>query len=153
MATETIDHSTLAEWVSAGTVECAHAIAQLGGWSLRVKHEGLEMALAATRSKKVRTFRKLDSLVTYLHEMGIHHLAVDATQYDKTEIQTRTRPDQSEAMRKTHEAAEYDRWFRARVDQSLLLADDPATKWVSHETVQANIEKQRESLEARLRKS
>jgi hypothetical protein len=152
MSTETIDHCTLAEWVSEGTVDCAHAIAQLGGWSLSVTHQGLERPLAATRSKKVRTFRKLDSLVSYLHEMGIHHLEVDATQFEKIEIQTRTRPDQSEAMRKAHEAAEYDRWFRARVEKGLLQAEDPATEWLSNETVQANMQKQREVLETRLRK-
>jgi len=153
MAKETIDHSTLAEWVSTGAIDGAHAVAQLGGWSVLVKSGVLERPLAATRSKKVRTFRKLDSLVTYLHDLGIHHLEVDATQYEKVGVQTRARPDQSEAMRKTHEAAEYDRWFRARVEQSLLVADDPATKWISHETVQASMQKQREALEARLRKS
>ena len=33
-------------------------------------------------------------------------------------------------MRQTHQAAAYDKWFRAEVQQGIQEADDPAMQWV-----------------------
>jgi hypothetical protein len=149
MATETIDHNTLSRLVEAGAVRGAHVIAQIGGWGVLIKYGMLERPLAATRSKKVRTFRKLETLVTYLKEIGISRFDVDAAQFDPDTIQTRKRPDRAEALRKAHEAADHDKWFREQVEQGLKEADDPNTVWISHEQVVADMRQQRAALLAR----
>lgn len=146
MTAETIDHNTLLHLVEAGTVHGAHVFAQAGGWGILIKYGMLERPLAATRSKKIRTFRRLETLVAYLKEIGIGQFDVDATQYNPATIQTRKRPDRAEAMRNTHEAAEHDRWFKKQVEQALQEADDPNTLWIPHEVVRADMQRQREAL-------
>lgn len=37
------------------------------------------------------------------------------------------------------EAEAYDRWFRAKVEHSLQLADDPNTRRISHDEVMAEM--------------
>jgi hypothetical protein len=138
MTAETIDHNTLSRLVEAGAVRGAHVIGQVGGWGVMIKYGMLERPLSATRSKKIRTFKKLETLVAYLKEIGISRFDVDATQYDPSTVQTYTRPDRAEAMRHAREAIEYDRWFRGEVEKALIEADDPNTQWVSHEEVTAS---------------
>lgn len=138
MSTETIDHNTLSRLVEAGAVRDAHVIGQVGGWGILIKYGMLERPLATTRSKKVRTFKKLETLVAYLKGIGISRFDVDAAQYDPATVQTYTRPDRAEAMRKAREAIEYDQWFRGEVEKALIEADDPNTQWISHEEVTAS---------------
>lgn len=149
MSAETIDHNTLSRLVEAGAVRGAHVIGQMGGWGVMIKYGMLERPLSATRSKKIRTFKKLETLVAYLKEIGISRFDVDATQYDPATVQTYTRPDRAEAMRKAHEAVEHDKWFREQVELGLKEADDPNAVWVPHEEVVADMQRQRESLLAR----
>jgi len=149
--TITIDHNTLSRLVEAGAVRGAHVIGQTGGWGVMIKYGMLERPLSATRSKKIRTFKKLETLVAYLKEIGISRFDVDATQYDPATVQTYTRPDRAEAMRQAHEAVEHDKWFRQQVAQALQEADDPATVWIPHDEAKADMQRQRESLLARTR--
>ncbi|MGZ4953961.1 MAG: hypothetical protein ACXV79_02575 [Methylobacter sp.] len=150
MSAETIDHNTLSRLVEAGAVRGAHVIGQTGGWGVMIKYGMLERPLAATRSKKIRTFKKLETLVAYLKEIGISRFDVDATQYDPATVQTYTRPDRAEVMRKAHEAVEHDKWFREQVELGLKEADDPNAVWVSHDVVEGDMQRQRESLLVRL---
>jgi hypothetical protein len=151
MTTETIDHNTLSRLVEAGAVRGAHVIGQAGGWGVMIKYGMLERPLSATRSKKIRTFKKLETLVAYLKEIGISRFDVDASQYDPATVQTYTRPDRAEAMRQAHEAVEHDKWFRQQVALGLKEADDPATVWTPHDVAKADMQQQRERLLARTR--
>jgi hypothetical protein len=153
MSAETIDHNTLTRLVEAGAVRGAHVIGQVGGWAILIKYGMLERALATTRSKKIRTFKKLETLVTYLKTIGISQFDVDAAQYDPATVQTYTRPDRVAAMRQAQEAMEYDKWFRAQVEQGLQEADDPETVWIPHDEAKAAMQRQREDLLARLGKT
>ena len=122
MAAETIDHGTLSRLVEAGAVRGACIVGQRGGWAVLVKYGMTERALAAQRSRQVRLFRKFETLVSYLKTIGIARFDVDAVNYDpKTTSMTR-RPDRSEALKRAHEAAAYDVWFREQVQTSI---DDP----------------------------
>jgi hypothetical protein len=143
--TITIDHNTLSRLVEAGAVRGAHVIGQVGGWGVMIKYGMLERPLSATRSKKIRTFKKLETLVAYLKDIGISRFDVDAT------VQTYTRPDRAEAMRQAHEAVEHDQWFREQVGKALQEADDPAAVWIPHDTAKADMQRQRERLLARTR--
>lgn len=146
MATSnTIDHSTLSHLVDAGAVRAAHAVGQAGGWAVVVKCGTKESALAATKSKQVRLFKKLDKLVEYLMGLGISHFDVDTGNYDPGSLKTYTRPDRSAALKQAHEAAAYDTWFRSKVQESL---DDPRPA-ISHEQVKAEWEAERAELLAR----
>ncbi|EKL3070494.1 hypothetical protein QCL02_003315 [Shigella dysenteriae] len=76
---ETITHPTLVQLVAAGAVRVVIAVGQPGGWTLLVRYGLAERALAAQRSKQLRVFRKLDTLVLYLQQIGVCRFEVDAT--------------------------------------------------------------------------
>ena len=149
MAAETIDHSTLTELVEAGALRGAHVVGQPGGWSLRVKYGAAERALAAQRSRQVRVFRRIETLVSYLKDVGIEHFDVDAADYQAEG--GKTRPDRAEAMRRAHEAAAHDKWFRDQIEEAIKEADDPNTEWVPHEVVKQDMARQRAEFLARIK--
>lgn len=136
MTPETIDHSTLSRLVEAGAVRGAHILGQRGGWAVLVKYGTHERPLAAQRSGQVRIFRKFETLVNYLREIGIARFDVDAANYDAAVLNSAQRPDRAEALRRAHAAAAHDTWFRAQVEQALIKADDPETQWVTNEEVE-----------------
>jgi predicted transcriptional regulator len=48
---------------------------------------------------------------------------------------------------------DYDAWFIAEMEEGLREADDPNTVWIPHEEVKADMERQRQSLLARMKAS
>lgn len=122
MATETIDHTTLHRLVEAGAVRTAHVVGTSGGWALTVKFGLNERPLAAQRSRQIRLFKKLETLVSYLKDVGIAQFDVDASNYSPEGQNRSTRPDRSVALKRAHEAVAYDTWFREQVQASI---DDP----------------------------
>ena len=151
MAADTIDHGTLAELVEAGAVRGAHVVGQPGGWSLRVNYGAAERTLAAQRSRQARIFRRMEALVSYLKDVGIERFDVDAADYEPEGGKAHARPDRAEAMRRAHEAAAHDRWFREQVEEAIKEADDPNTEWVPHEVVKQDMARQRAELLARIK--
>jgi hypothetical protein len=119
MTVETIDHTTLSRLVEAGAVRGAHVIGQQGGWALIVKYGMTERPLAAQRSRQVRMFRKLETLVSYLKDVGIGRFDVDAINYGPDSPASQKRPDRSAALKHAHAAAAYDTWFRAQIQASI----------------------------------
>lgn len=119
---ETIDHTTLSHLVEAGAVRDAHIIGQPGGWAVMVKYGKHERALATQRSRQVRIFRRFETLVSYLKNVGLSQFDVDATNYDQDSATVAKRPDRAKALKKAHEAAAYATWFRAQVQEAI---DDP----------------------------
>ena len=73
---KTITHPTLVQLVAAGAVRVVVAVGQPGGWTLLVRY-----GLAAQRSKQLRVFRKLDTLVLYLQQIGVSRFEVDAAKF------------------------------------------------------------------------
>lgn len=120
MATsETIDHQTLMRLVEAGAVHGATVIGQPGGWGVVVQYGMTERAIAAKRGP-VRVWRRFETLAGYLKDMGLYRYQVDAVNYTPESLREPTpkRPDASERMRRAHEAAAYEEWFRGRVEAS-----------------------------------
>lgn len=116
---QTIDHTTLARLVEAGAVRGADVIGHPSGWGVVIKYGMTERALAARRGA-VRTFRKFETLVAYLKEMGISHYNVNAADFDPQAMKSaRVRPDASERMRSAFEAKAHTDWVREKVAQSL----------------------------------
>lgn len=146
MNKNTVDTAMARRLVDAMAIRGASIIGQPGGWSVMLKLGMTEKALSAQRTDKPRTWRSLDRCVDYLkNEL---HLArfdlLDATQHSDVELAGKSRNDASERMRQTHQAAAYDKWFRAEVQQGIKEADDPATQWVSNDTVMDESAKRRE---------
>jgi hypothetical protein len=139
MTTETIDHGTLTRLVEAGAIRAAHVIGQAGGWALSVKYGMAERFLAAQRTGKLRLFRKLETVMAYLKALGISRFEVDASGYDAEQAKTHhKRPDRAEALKRAHEAAAHDVWFRDQVQQALDAADRPDAVFIPHEQVKAS---------------
>ena len=135
MTTGTIDHATFAKLAEAGAVRSAHIVGQPGGWGVLVKDGKTERALAAQRSRQVRIFRKFETLVGYLKGVGIARFDVDAARWDAVSSTSRTRPDASEAMKKAHQAAAYDKWLKAEIQAAI---DDPRPS-IGHDQVMKNV--------------
>lgn len=146
MTTETIDHSTFAKLAEAGAVRSAHIVGQPGGWGILVKYGMTERALKAQRSQQVRIFRKFETLVGYLKGVGIVRFDVDAANWDTDSLTARTRPDASEAMKKAHEAAAYDKWLKAEVQEAI----DDTSPTIPHEEVKKHFASKREALRQRI---
>lgn len=143
MATETIDHTTLTRLAEAGAVRSAHVVGQAGGWGILVKYGMTERALAAQRSHQVRIFRKFETLVSYLKGVGIARFDVDAANFDADSLKTtRSRPDQSEALKRAHEAAAHSKWLKEQVQAAI---DDPRPS-IEHDQVMKNLDAKLESL-------
>ena len=137
MNTETIDHTTLSRLAEAGAVRSAHIIGQNGGWGILVKYGMTERALAAQRSHQVRIFKKFETLVSYLKGVGIARFDVDAANYDPVSLKSaRSRPDRSEAMKSAHQAAAYDKWLKAEIQEAI----DDTSPTIPHAQVMADIQ-------------
>lgn len=134
---DTIDHATLSRLVEAGAVHGAHVVGQPGGWAVMVKYGMQERPLATQRSRQVRVFRRFETLVSYLKDVGLSQFDVDAANYDQNSATAPKRPDRAEALKQAHEAAAYDKWFREQVQASI---DDPRPS-VSNEEANAHMER------------
>ncbi|WP_340611432.1 hypothetical protein [Xenorhabdus bharatensis] len=146
MAIETIDHSTLYRLVEAGVVSEAQVVSTLGGWVVTVKYGMTECSLAAQRSRQVRLFKKLETLVNYLKNLGIAQFNVDASNYSSEHQSKNARPDRAVALKRAHEAAAYDEWFRTQVQTSL---DDPRPAIV-HEDAKRHFASLKDNLRKRI---
>lgn len=101
---DTIDHVTLSHLVEAGAVRGVDVIAHAGGWGVVIRYGMTERALAARRGA-VRTFRRFETLATYLKALGLFHFNVNAANFDPEAMkQSRSRPDASERLRRAFDA-------------------------------------------------
>ena len=149
----TIDTATARRMAEAGTIRGVSIIGQPGGWSVMLKTGMVEKPLGGQKTDKPRTWRSLDTLTEYLRkDLSIVRIdGVDATHHSSADVHRPGRPDAAARMKRAHEAAAHDAWFRAQVDAGIKEADDPATKWVSHEDSMARMHKHLDQLEARAR--
>lgn len=152
---QTIDHGTLCRLVDAGAQVGVEVIGAAGGWGVVLHYGRARQTLAVTRGEP-RTFRRFETLATYLKGLGITEYRVNAAAFtpDAAGKPTDKRRElASERMKRAHEAAAHDKWFREQVAQAIKEADDPATEWLPHEVVKADMTMQRASLRARIAKA
>lgn len=135
MTHETIDHATLAKLAEAGGIQGTRIVGQPGGWGIVVKYGTTERALAVQRSHQIRLFRKFETLVCYLKGVGIVHFDVDAANWNAGTLITRQRPDTSAAMKQAHEAAAYDKWLKAEIQEAI----DDTSPTIPHDEVARNV--------------
>lgn len=115
----TIDHTTFESLVEAGAVRGADVIGHPGGWSIVVKYGMTERALAQRRGA-VRSFRKLETLIRYLKDVGLSQFNVNAADYDPDALKTtRVRPDSAARMKAAFDASAHTEWMQQKVARSL----------------------------------
>lgn len=138
--TDTIDHATLEKLAEAGTLRGAIVVGQLGGWGLIIQYGNTEKALAAKAKRGVmRIFKKFETLVAYLKALGIHQYVVDASGFNPSKS---NRTDATERLKKAHQAAAYNDWLNAQVQEAI---DDNQPN-ISHKQVMTDWQKQRAAL-------
>ena len=143
-----IDHSTLRRLVDAGAAVGAEVVGAAGGWGVVINYGRSSQTLAVTRGA-ARTFRKFETLASYLKDLGIIDLRVHTAQFEVGGIDKPTdkrRELASDRMKRAHEAAAYDKWFQAQV---LASIDDPRPN-VSAEAAHTEFAAKREALRARV---
>jgi len=145
----TIDTAMAKRMAGASAIRGASIIGQPGGWSVVLKFGLQERPLGAQRTDRPRTWRSLDRVVAYVKDEL--HIArfdlLDATNHSEGEPVAGSSPvAASERLRHAHQAATYDKWFRAEVEQGLKEADDPNTQWVSNEDANKSWANQRAKL-------
>ena len=136
MATDTIDHTTLARLVEAGAVRGAHVVGQAGGWAVLVEYGLIERPLATQRGTGPRLFKKMETLVAYLKGLGLATFDVDAANYNPETPITQRRPDRADALKRAHEAAAHDEWFRQQVQEGI----DDTRPALGHDEVMAKVQ-------------
>jgi len=143
----TIDTAMARRMVEACAIRGASIIGQPGGWSVMLKIGMSEKPLGTQRNDKPRMWRSLDTCMEYLKtDLGIARLdALDASNYSAGSVTRTTRADSSKRMKHAHEAAAYDTWFRAQVQEAL---DDPRPG-IPHAQVKAEWAAERVDLLAR----
>ena len=117
MTSQTVDTAMARRLVGAMAIQGASIIGQPGGWSVMLKLGKVEKPLGVQRTDKPRTWRSLDRCVDFLkNEL---HLArvdlLDATLHSDAAVAGKGRSDAAQRMRQAHQAAAYDKWFRAEV--------------------------------------
>lgn len=117
MSIVTLDTAVAKHMAQNNAISGAAIVGGPGGWSVLLTVGGIEKRLGTQRTERPRLWRSLDRCVAYLKaELDITRIdLVDARQYQADAPTQRGRGDTSERMRRTHQAAAYDAWFRAQV--------------------------------------
>lgn len=122
---KTIDHGTLRRLVEAGAHVGAEVVGGAGGWGVVISYGRASQTLAATRGAP-RTWRQFETLAGYLKELGIVEYRVNTAEFapgaavDKPD--DKRSATASERMKRAHQAAAHDTWFREEVQASI---EDP----------------------------
>ncbi|MGE8047834.1 hypothetical protein ACQKPT_05975 [Pseudomonas monteilii] len=119
MPTHHLDHANLSRMADSGRINATHIVGQPGGWAVQVEINHQEHVLTAQRSGNFRLFKKLETLVAYLLDLGIDHFEVDASTFDPGQMSTYQRPDRAQALKRAHKAAAYEAWLHEQVGASL----------------------------------
>lgn len=135
MATATIDHATLVDLAQSGAVDNVHIRGRRGEWCIFAGHGASECVLEEPRSNEARVFRSLDTLVTYLNDLGIVQFVVDTEHWD---IEQRIPRNEAVALDETapeQEGETYDHWLMAEVQEAI----DDTSPTIPHDEVARDV--------------
>ncbi|QCP50893.1 hypothetical protein FAZ95_18120 [Trinickia violacea] len=142
---ELITPNTLKELIEANTAFGAVVHGEKGGYVVIVKYGAVERTVAARSNKgelSIRVFATLDSVDNFLRtRVHLTHYEVDSGGFEPAERKTRYAPA-SARMKRAHEAAEHDKWFREQVQRGL---DDPHPG-IANEDVRTDFAERRAAL-------
>lgn len=142
---KTIDHGTLRRLVAAGARVGAEVVGASGSWGVVIRYGRSSQTLAATRGQP-KTFRQFETLAGYLKALGIVEYRVNAAEFEpsgaRKEAPDRRSVTASERMKRAHEAAAYDAWFREQVQASM----DDARPSLSGDQARTHMASRRQAL-------
>jgi hypothetical protein len=131
-------HATLQQLAAAKALSEIRAVPMDEGWGLLVRYGEAQGLLQAQRARQPRLFRRLDTLVDYLREIGIACLEVEVGAAPPSAAISRRRPDRAAALRALHRSRDASP-ARSRLPVALVeamaQADDPGTEWISHKDI------------------
>ncbi len=124
--------------VSAGGVMGVTLKGQGCGFFMEIAtRSGQDAILSKARSTEPRRFGSPSSALIVLRDIGIAVAKLDATNWnpDQKEV-TQSRESRAQAMRGAHEAAAYNQWLAAEIQESI---DDPRSS-ILHKEVMARMD-------------
>lgn len=123
---------------SAGGVTGVTLKGQGGGFFVEIAtRSGQDAFLVKARSTEPRRFGNPTSALIVLRDVGIAVAQLDATNWNPDQKDmTRSRQNRAEAMRGAHEAAAYNQWLAAEIQEAI---DDPRPS-VPHDEVMARMD-------------
>ncbi|MBV8603286.1 MAG: hypothetical protein JO224_01250 [Pelomonas sp.] len=140
--------------VAAGTALGAEVVGAVDGWTVVIHHGRVSQTLTAQRGEP-RSFRKFETVVAYLKTLGITELRVKTAGFVPADAGRKPGDKRgelaSERMKRAHEAAAHDKWFREQVEQALAEADAPdAEPSIPHAEVKKRMAARRAELLTRM---
>ena len=123
---------------SAGGVVGVTLIGEGSGFFMEIAtRSGQDAFLVKARSTEPRRFGSANSALTVLRGIGIAVAQIDATNWDPDQKEvTQNRDNRAQAMRQAHEAAAYNQWLAAEIQEAI---DDPRPS-VPHNEVMARMD-------------
>lgn len=98
---------------------------------------GQDAFLVKARSTEPRRFGSPNSALIVLRDLGIAVVQLDATNWNPDQkIVTQNRDSRAQAMRQAHEAAAYNQWLAAEIQEAI---DDPRPS-VAHDEVMVRMD-------------
>ncbi|MXS81006.1 hypothetical protein SAMN05216317_1481 [Nitrosomonas eutropha] len=98
---------------------------------------GQDAFLVKARSTEPRRFGSPNSALIVLRDLGIAVVRLDATNWNPDQkVVTQNRDSRAQAMRQAHEAAAYNQWLAAEIQEAI---DDPRPS-VEHDEVMARMD-------------
>lgn len=123
---------------SAGGVAGVTLKGQGSGFFMEIAtRSGQDAFLVKARSTEPRRFGSPNSALIVLRDIGIAVVQLDATNWnpDQKEV-TQSRESRAQAMRQAHEAAAYNHWLAAEIQEAI---DDPRPS-IPHNEVMARMD-------------
>lgn len=150
MSPDTIDTAMAKQLIRAQAIQGASIIGRAGGWSVVLKLGTTQKTLAAQRSKDVRVWRSLDRCVSFMKgELGVALIdQIDASRHAPDSPMRKRRVDAAERLKRAHEAAAHDTWFREQVTAGLHDLDEGNV--LTESAHDAHWAKRRSALEKRI---
>lgn len=106
-----------------------------------------EAMLSSARHDRPRPFSNPLPAIALLHKLGLMIGIFDVSNWNpELNPLARSRPERAAAMKQDSKAIGHDRWFRAQVAKGLAAADDPGTRWVTHEEMKSAWARKRAAL-------
>ncbi|MEY3123380.1 hypothetical protein [Nitrosomonas mobilis] len=98
---------------------------------------GQDAFLVKARSTEPRRFGSPNSALIVLRDLGIAVVQLDATNWNPDQkVVTQNRDSRAQAMRQAHEAAAYNQWLAAEIQEAI---DDPRPS-VAHDEVMVRMD-------------
>ena len=124
--------------VGAGGVTGVTLKGQGGGFFVEIAtRSGQDAVLVKARTTEPRRFGNPTSALIVLRGVGIDFIQIDATNWNPNQKDmSRSRQNCADAMREAHEAAAYNQWVAAEIQEAI---DDPRPS-IPHDEVMARMD-------------